>query len=193
MSPDCDVQLAKKVQASAFSTTINIFFLHRPILRIMKAFQAPSIAVLASLLLLLASATFAQINSLTIDNTRGLSFGSFVAGAGGTVAMSAGSERSATGSVVLLPSQNGQSAQFTVQGDSSATYTIDLPADSTVVLSGSGADMALTNFSSAPSGAGGQLDLTGSQVLSVGASLQVGGNQVSGSYSGSFNVTVNYN
>lgn len=159
----------------------------------MKALQTLSIAVLISLLLLLAKAAFSQVASMTINNTRGLSFGSFVAGSGGTVTVSAGSERSATGAVILLPSTSGQSAQFTVQGDPNATYTIELPADSTVVLTGPGADMALTNFTSQPSGAGGQLDLTGSQVLSVGATLQVGGNQVSGSYSGSYNVTVNYN
>jgi hypothetical protein len=159
----------------------------------MKTFQPLSTTVLVSLLLLLASATFAQIASLAITNTRSLSFGSFVAGAGGTVTVSAASDRSATGAVILVPSRSGQSAQFTVEGDPGATYSIDLPADSTVVLTGPGADMALTSFTSEPSGAGGQLGLTGSQVLSVGATLQVGDNQAEGSYSGSFDVIVNYN
>lgn len=53
--------------------------------------------------------------------------------------------------------------------------------------------MWLTNFTSQPSGAGGQLDGGGVQVLSVGATLEVGSSQTSGDYSGSFSVIVNYN
>lgn len=160
----------------------------------MMRFQTLSVAVLTALLFLgSAIVARAQLLALTIQNTRGLSFGSFVAGAGGTVVVSPASERSATGSTMLVPSKNGQSAQFTVEGDPDATYSIDLPADSTVFLTGPGVDMALTNFTSEPSGAGGQLSATGSQTLSVGATLQVQDSQASGSYSGSFDVIVNYN
>jgi hypothetical protein len=160
----------------------------------MKRFKRLFVAALAALLCL-SSAMISQaaLIAVSVTNTRGLSFGSFVAGAGGTVTVSPGSERSATGSVVLVPSKSGQSAQFTVEGDPGATYTIDLPADSTVFLTGPGVDMALTNFTSKPAGAGGQLSATGSQVLSVGATLHVQEGQVSGSYSGSFDVIVNYN
>lgn len=159
----------------------------------MKIFPALSNAAFATLFLLMASVTSAQLNPLSIGNTRSLSFGSFVAQAGGIVTISPTSARSATGSVVMVPSQSGHSAQFTVQGDADASYTIDLPADSTVVLSGPGTDMALTGFTSEPSGAGGRLGTTGDQVLSVGASLQVGADQTQGDYSGSFTVIVTYN
>lgn len=162
----------------------------------MKTFQTWSVAVFA-LLLLFASAVLAQLPSLqqelSLQNTRSLSFGGFVAGSGGSVTLSPGGERSAAGSVVLVPSDNGQSAQFTVEGEPDATYFIDLPADSSVVLTGPGADMTLTDFTSEPSGAGGQLNSAGSQTLSVGATLHVQDGQTAGSYSGSFSVTVDYN
>ena len=131
--------------------------------------------------------------AMTISNTRSLSFGSFVAGTGGTVTVSPQGQRSITGSVVALPSASGHSAEFTVSGDPDATYFIDLPGDSSVKLTGPGSDMWLTNFTSQPSGAGGQLDGGGVQVLSVGATLEVGSSQTSGDYSGSFSVIVNYN
>lgn len=160
----------------------------------MKIFQRFSVA-LFTLSFFYGGAIVAQTTllALSLQNTRALSFGSFVAGAGGTVTISPAGDRSATGSVVLIPSGGGQSAEFTVQGDPNATYSIDLPADGTVVLTGPGADMALTNFTSSPSGAGGQLGASGSQALSVGATLHANDGQASGSYSGSFSVIVNYN
>lgn len=131
--------------------------------------------------------------AITLDNTRSLSFGSFVAGTGGTVTLSPQGQRTVTGSIVVLPSVPGHSAEFTVSGDPDATYFIDLPGDSSVKLTGPGNDMWLTNFASQPSGAGGQLDGGGTQVLSVGATLEVGSGQASGDYSGSFSVIVDYN
>jgi len=146
-----------------------------------------------SLLLLVTITPVVAQEPITIGNTRSLSFGSFVAGTGGTVTLSPQGQRSITGSVTALPSASGHSAEFTVSGDQDATYFIDLPSDSSVILTGPGSDMRLTSFTSEPSGAGGQLGPGGAQVLSVGASLQVGSGQVSGDYSGSFSVIVNYN
>lgn len=131
--------------------------------------------------------------AMTLDNTRSLSFGSFVAGTGGSVTLSPLGQRTMTGSVVALPSVPGHSAEFTVSGDPGATYFIDLPGDASVALTGPGSDMRLTSFTSQPSGAGGQLGGGGTQVLSVGATLEVGSSQTSGDYSGNFSVIVNYN
>lgn len=139
---------------------------------------------------LLSTATLAEI---TITNTQGLAFGDFVAGNGGSVSVSTGGARSASGGVFLIPSSEGLAASFTVNGSSLATYSIQLPANDTVFLTGPGADMAINDFVSNPSGAGGQLDVVGTQTLSVGATLTVGSGQVSGDYTGSFSVTVEYN
>jgi hypothetical protein len=130
----------------------------------------------------------------TIASTGGLSFGSFVASAGGTIAVAPSGGRSKTGSVILLAQGGGSTAaQFTVSGTVMATYAITLPADGTVALTDdSGHSMALNGFVSYPS-ATGTLSSGGMQMLSVGATLTVNNAQARGRYSGSFPVTVHYN
>lgn len=130
---------------------------------------------------------------IAIANTQTLSFGSFVAGSGGSVAINTSGARSASGDVYLIPSSQGAAAQFTVSGEPNATYTIQLPGDDFVKLTGPGADMVINGFVSSPSGAGGQLGGDGSQTLSVGGALSVGSGQTPGNYSGSLTVIVNYN
>ena len=129
----------------------------------------------------------------TLANTGGLSFGSFVAGSGGAIAVTTGGARSKTGGVMLV-AQGGSSAaaQFTVSGTANATYAITLPANGTVLLSSGSNTMAINSFVSYPS-ATGTLSGGGTQMLSVGATLTVGNAQVPGSYAGSFTATVNYN
>lgn len=145
-----------------------------------------------ALFFMMVSNSWALLN-IAIENTQALSFGSFVAGNGGSVTVSTSGGRSAGGGVMLIPSSQGTAAQFTISGDANATYTIELPGNGFVTLTGSGADMLINDFTSTPSGAGGQLDGGGSQILSVGGTLSVGSDQVPGAYSGSFSVTVNYN
>jgi len=130
----------------------------------------------------------------TIANTASLSFGSFVASTGGTIAVSASGGRSKTGSVILLAQSGGSTAaQFTVSSTAAAIYTITLPADGTVALvDDSGHSMALNGFVSYPN-ATGTLSGGGTQMLSVGATLSVNNAQARGSYSGAFPVTVHYN
>ncbi len=130
---------------------------------------------------------------IAIENTQALSFGSFVAGNGGSVTVSTSGNRNAGGGVVLVPSSQGTAAQFTVSGDPNATYTIQLPGNDFVKLTGPGVDMLINDFTSTPSGVGGLLDAGGSQTLSVGGTLTTGSDQAPGDYSGSFSVTVNYN
>ncbi len=52
------------------------------------------------------------------------------------------------------------------------------------------ATMTVTQFTSSPTTPGSLV--SGSQVVSVGATLQVGNGQVPGNYIGSFEVTINY-
>lgn len=144
----------------------------------------------AALATLVASHGWAQ--EIVIQNTRGLSFGSFVAGSGGSVAVSPSGLRNAGGDVLLIRSGEGVAAEFTVTGDAQATYTIQLPSDDFVKLTGPGSDMVINDFTSAPSGAGGQLSAGGSQALTVGGTLNVGSAQAPGAYAGTFSVIVNY-
>lgn len=134
--------------------------------------------------------------SQTLTNNSGLSFGSFAAGTGGTVSVSAGGARTKSGSVILA-SQGGvaAAAQFTISGTPSASFTITLPADGTVFLSdGASGSMALNGFTSNPpnTASAGLLSGGGTATISVGATLTVGSSQTPGSYSGNFSVTVNY-
>lgn len=130
--------------------------------------------------------------AIAIVNTQALAFGKFVAGSGGSVTVSPGGVRSASGGVVLVPSGAGTAAQFAVSGDANLTYAISLPGNGVVSLTSGSNSMALNNFTSSPNLTG-ALSVGGSQTLAVGATLSVGSNQASGSYSGTFDVTVNYN
>ena len=150
-----------------------------------------------SLLFTLACAVTAPViwaGPMGIGNsTQPLAFGSIVAASAGSVTVAVNpSGRTASGGVVLLPSGTWSAASFTVTGDPSATYAITLPANDLVALTSGANSMAVNNFTSSP-GSTGQLGGGGSQTLMVGATLSVANNQATGSYSGSFTVTVNYN
>ena len=151
----------------------------------------PRILACVALASMVAPTSWALVN-IAIENVQNLSFGSFVAGNGGSVTVSTTGNRSA-GGVVLIPSSQGTAAQFTVSGDLNATYTIQLPVNDVVSLTGPGNGMFVNTFTSTPSGAGGNLGAGGSQALSVGGTLNVGSDQAPGSYSSTFSVTVSYN
>lgn len=147
-------------------------------------------ALTCALTLMVASVSWAAV--IAISTTQELAFGKFVAGSGGSVIVSPAGARSASGGVVLVPSSSGSAAQFSVSGDANATYAISLPADGTVSLASGTNSMAVNTFTSSPSPTG-TLGAGGAQTLSVGATLSVGSNQAIGSYSGTFDVTVEYN
>lgn len=150
-----------------------------------------SSALLASLIFALATASASWAQTLT--NSQPLAFGSFAPGvSSGTVTINAAGARSSSGGVFLVPSGAGSAASYTVGGTGGQTYAITLPADGVVVLTSGANSMAVNNFTSNPVMAG-VIGGGGTQTLTVGAALSVGGNQPTGSYSGSFNVTVEYN
>ncbi|WP_209216674.1 DUF4402 domain-containing protein [Glaciimonas immobilis] len=131
-----------------------------------------------------------QVQSLT--NVQALSFGSFAAGYGGGVTISAAGLRSKTGDVILLSSDNGSAGQFTVNGLPNQTYSIVLPANGTVLLTSGTSSMTVNYFTSKPSLTG-TLSLSGTQTLAIGATLGIANNQKPGVYNGTFAVTANYN
>ncbi len=134
----------------------------------------------------------AEAQAIGIVSTRSMAFGELVVGvtSGSAVLTPAGS-RTLTGGVSPGSSGGVTSASFTVSGIPLLTYSISLPG-SAVLTSGSHT-MTVNTFTSNPSGTG-QLQLfVGTQTLTVGATLQVGASQTSGSYSGTFLVTVVYN
>jgi len=133
----------------------------------------------------------ASAQLIGISNTRELAFGEMVAGiSAGTAVVAPAGTRSLTGGVSAGNSGGITSASFTVTGIPLLTFSISLPS-STALTSGAHS-MTVNTFTSSPSGSG-QIGALGSQVVTVGATLQVGASQSSGSYSGSFSVTVVYN
>lgn len=131
---------------------------------------------------------------IAISSTAALSFGKFSAGSGGTVALSPAGVRNSPGGVVLLTGSPGNAATFKVTGDSNAAYAITLPAGGVVLTheSDSAKTMSVGAWISEPSGTG-RIPGAGSQTVTVGAALTVGEAQAPGRYSGSFNVSVEYN
>ena len=143
-----------------------------------------------------ASATATIITPISITKVNDMNFGNVAvqASTGGTVVLATNGSRTRT-SGVTLPAVTGtvSAASFTVSGDGSRTYDITLP-NSTTLTHSSGAGtgtMTVNTFTSNPS-ATGTLS-SGSQSVSVGATLNVAAAQAPGVYTGSFDVTVNYN
>jgi hypothetical protein len=152
------------------------------------------------------TATANVIRPITITAARDLAFGNVAPGAAvGTlvVAGTAAGAQSVTGGVTQPGSQKGTvtSAQFTVAGEGSFTYTLTIPVAPVTISDGAPtpntmtvgtftADVSTVAGSGLLSGAAGA---AGSQTVSVGGTLNVGANQAAGSYTGSFSVTVAYN
>jgi Domain of unknown function (DUF4402) len=112
---------------------------------------------------------------------------------GGTVVLAPAGTRTAT-SGVTLPATTGTvtAASFTVNGNGSYTYAITLPGTVTLTHSGGVQTMTASSFTSNPSGTGALS--SGTQDITIGATLTVAAAQLAGVYtSGNFNVTVNYN
>jgi hypothetical protein len=138
-----------------------------------------------------ATAKVSVLSPIAITTLGSLDFGDVVPGAtSGTVVMAPGGTRAASGGGATLgTSAEGRAAIFTVTGASGYSYGVALP--NSIVLASGTDTMTVDTFRSDPSGAGALTD--GAQALGVGATLNVGANQVAGSYSGSFDVTVAYN
>ncbi|MBC8019095.1 MAG: DUF4402 domain-containing protein [Verrucomicrobia bacterium] len=142
------------------------------------------------LLFLLPSAAWSGITGLTKNGD--LKFGNLLTpGSSGTVTVTQAGARSSTAGITLRSGSTVTAASFTVTGSNNSSYTITLPANNTVVISSGGNTFTLTNFTcSAPLddklGAG-----NSSLTFTVGATAVINSNPAPGSYSGSFNITVN--
>lgn len=148
-----------------------------------------------------SSATATVITPVNIVNNTALIFGSVsqTNGTAGTVVVSPAGARSVTGGA-LIPAGGtaGAAATFTVTGESTYAYTITLPSTD-VTLSGPTDSSMIANAFTVGQGAVGTVTGTtgnlvgGTGNLNVGATLNMVASQVSGTYTGSFPVTVAYN
>ena len=150
-------------------------------------------AALASAASTSSSANASIVSAIAITNTAPLNFGQIAPTIViGTVSVATTGERAGLGGVTLANGSTPAAASFAVTGAANNTYTITLPASTT--LTGPGAPMTVDGFVSNPDATGtGTLSALGAQTLLVGATLHVGVSQVAGAYTGTFNVDVNYN
>ncbi len=132
-------------------------------------------------------------NPITLSNVSALDFGEISPSVGATSLTVAGTAAGATSGSATEVGASASSAEFTVGGLSLRSYGITLPADGDVVLTdgGAGADMAVDGFTHSAGGTP-ALGAGGSATFYVGATLSVGADQLAGSYSSTFDVTVDY-
>lgn len=135
------------------------------------------------------------ITPITLANTgsQALDFGIIARGTSeSTVVVAASASPSvnvATGDAVVLTSYTQTAAKFTVGGESGKTYAITIPSAAQTITDGTNT-LNITGFtcSNGATGTIGSFD-----VFYVGGTLTVPAAAVAASYSGTFNVTVNYN
>jgi hypothetical protein len=141
----------------------------------------------AGILLGSAPAFAACTRTITITQQQAMRFGTIApASGGGHVTLSpTGNETAPSGFVVVAA---GGAASFNVFGSSNCGVIISFTPGA---LTGPGASMTVTNFST-NAGPSPMLNLFGLLNFSVGADLVVNPAQVSGTYSGTYNVTVVY-
>lgn len=129
---------------------------------------------------------------VVITKTGDISFGAFTVGSGGgTVTVNSSSVRSSSGDIVLL-NLSGYSY-------SAATFEVAVLPDmvcsilfSTSTLTGPGAStLSLTINSYSPNPFITTKEYPNTTTLYVGGTLTVGGGATPGSYSGSFDITIN--
>jgi len=140
-----------------------------------------------------ANATVTTVRPLSLTKTADLEFGSIIPSAtAGTVTIDATTNaRTRTGGTVLATGATPGAASFTAAGLVGALALISLPASITLTRGGGTETMTVNNITT--NGATTRLiPLTATIDVTVGGRLNVGANQVAGSYSGTFNLTVIY-
>lgn len=140
-----------------------------------------------------ADVTATIVKSILIEKITDLKFGKIVTGSTASeVQIQLNNTRSvASGNATLFNQTNDhQVAIFKTSGSPNATYYIVFP-QSVSITGPTGSDpMTVDGFVHSATGV---LDYTGEETFNVGATLNIGANQASGDYTGSFTVTVAYN
>jgi len=143
-----------------------------------------------------ATSSATIVTPISLTKVTDMNFGNIAVNAttGGTVVLAPAGTRSATSGVTATAALGGTitAAVFTVGGDNNHTYAITLPSGDHEIKKGSDI-MQVNTFVSIPSGTG--ILSSGTQTLSIGATLNVSPAQASGLYVSTtpFEVKVDYN
>jgi len=142
-----------------------------------------------------ASSSATIVAPIAISKSVDMSFGTVAVDAtAGTVVLAPGGTRTFTGGVTL-PGTTGTvtAAAFDVTGEAGYTYSITLPASAITLTDDTTNTMTVDTFTSTPTPTG---TLTsGAETVNVGATLNLTGSQIAGTYTNTtdLTVTVNYN
>jgi outer membrane receptor for monomeric catechols len=172
----------------------------------MKTFTAVAAFALAAL----ATPAYAQSTStvdttgtttilrpVTIEQTSALAFGTIVRPTSGssTIAIGTGADTaSKTGSAVLLRGPTSR-ARYTLRGEGGETVSVSMPTSFNMTKVGA-ADTLGVALTRNPSGTvllGSTLGNEGTATLDVGGSFTINDATATGSYTGTFPVSVSYN
>ena len=137
------------------------------------------------------------VTSLTATETAPLSFGQFSPeSSGGQIVLTPQGITSSTGTVNVVGGMHN-AGSFSVNGEPNAVVSIQLPSvPSTLTNLSTSGTMTVTSWISDPPQQGSTtIPATGARAVKVGATLIVGTvhNNPIGMYSGTFNITFNYN
>jgi len=132
------------------------------------------------------------LNALSVTNTEDLDFGDLSSGvATGRAIVDANSGAlSTTGGVTALGG-TPNAAVFYAAGTLNRLFIVQIPNGSITLTNGSGGTMTVSNWTT-NGPVSRNLGPTGVAVIRVGGRLNVGADQQSGSYTGTFTVTVVY-
>jgi hypothetical protein len=139
-----------------------------------------------------ASVSATNIQAISISGNSSIDFGTFYAptsGSGGSVIIAPDGTRSSPQGKVTLAGGSPSAASFSVGGSPNTAYTVTVSSPGTLT-NGSGASMAIGSFTH--DNTDDALPASGSETINIGASLTVPKNQASGTYTGTFTVTVDY-
>jgi Domain of unknown function (DUF4402) len=135
------------------------------------------------------------VEAITLAETSPMHFGTMTSpSSAATVVLDATGARTSTGLISLLAQAPvATAAAYSVTGAADATYSITLPA-STIISNGVPANnMTVDAFTCSYPAFVGTLSAFSSDVFSLGATLNLVNAQASGTYAGTFDVTVAYN
>ncbi|MEQ8664156.1 MAG: DUF4402 domain-containing protein [Rhodospirillales bacterium] len=134
-----------------------------------------------------ASATIAT--PISVSENTSLSFGTVLAGASqSTIVVSTAGGRTLGSGDATLFGGTPAAAVFDVTGEGSASYSVSFTAG-TLTRDGGSETMTVDTFTN---DSGGSIGGGGSDSFNVGATLTVAANQVAGSYTGTYTVSVDY-
>lgn len=132
------------------------------------------------------------ISTITVTETQDLNFGTMIQGTAQNVTVSTAGARSCGQATKCVEDGTYHNGQFTVTNPNTDSVAANLSIDSTATLTGNTNHDTLTanTFTMTPTGS--QTLTSGDTIVKTGATLEVTAAARADTYTGTYNVTVNY-